>query len=128
MGSHKIPCNAIAVSSQKNFWHTASRGRLNLRPYHTMPSGWSAAKYDVKPWLQIYLRYPKVITGIATQGGRTKRARNWVTSYKISYSMDGKTWTFYKAAVVTKVSFDEVNFVNSFHVLSGNSLFHGYGK
>lgn len=109
MESHKIPYRAITASSERNFWHRASKARLSSRPFYKptwMCPGWSPSAYDVKPWLQIYLGYPNVITRVATQGGRARRAWNWVTGYKISYSMDGKTWRFYKTPTgATKVGF-----------------------
>lgn len=45
------------------------------------------------PWIQIDLLTPKLISGIATQG--SPDTERWVTSYTVSYSVDGVTFIPY---------------------------------
>ncbi|XP_031561363.1 fibropellin-3-like isoform X2 [Actinia tenebrosa] len=101
MQCHTIPCSSITASSVRNFRHKACKVRLSSGLHYYKPTwtccGWSPSPYDIKPWLQIYLRHPHIITGVVTQGGCAKRALNSVTAgYKMSYSMDGNTWIFYR--------------------------------
>ncbi|KAL9978251.1 hypothetical protein ACROYT_G015748 [Oculina patagonica] len=45
-------------------------------------------------WLQVDLGQIFELCGVATQGA--KRYNEWVIEFKLSYSQDGKYWTFYK--------------------------------
>lgn len=103
--SQHIPDSAITASSELSFWQGPWQSRLNLKPYYSwLTTGWSPSRNDASQWLQVYLGGRKVITGVATQGrGSLSPAKDWVTSYRLSYSVDEKTWTFYKTNGVIKV-------------------------
>lgn len=58
-------------------------------------SNWSAASNDSAQWLQVDLGASTLIRAIGTKG-RAKNYAQWVTSYKLSYSEDGATWTVYQ--------------------------------
>lgn len=100
-----IPDSALTSSSERTFWEGASQGRLNLKPFYTwLPTGWVPSINNADQWFQIYLRSRKIITGVATQGrGDLSLSKEWVESYKISYSVDEENWKFYKVNGTIKV-------------------------
>ena len=58
-------------------------------------SGWSTAVNDVSEWLQIDLGQKNVkVIGAATQGRHN--SGQWVTTYKLQYSDEGVSFTYYK--------------------------------
>jgi hypothetical protein len=66
------------------------------KSYHSLPkinsaNSWCAQRNDQDQWLQIDLEEKKDVVGVATQG-RTW-GNQWVTTYKVSVSDDGKDFT-----------------------------------
>lgn len=58
-------------------------------------SGWSTAVNNVSEWLQIDLGQKNVkVIGAATQGRHN--SGQWVTTYKLQYSDEGVSFTYYK--------------------------------
>ena len=55
--------------------------------------GWAPSSLDQNQWLQIDLGSMKWVNKVGTQGDGG--FHNWVTSYKLSYSRDGISWTDY---------------------------------
>ena len=49
---------------------------------------WQAAKFEIGEWHQVNLIEPRRVTSIETRG-RLDEYNEWVTSYKIMYSLDG---------------------------------------
>lgn len=88
----------ITASSEYNAGHGASNGRLNFKPGGGKTGAWSAGANDGKQWLQVDLGQSTKVTGIKTQGRQD--ADQWVTSYTVSYSNDGTTFTSYKQNAV----------------------------
>ena len=86
MESGKVHDCQITSSS---FWEGFSpeKGRLNSA------SSWSSNRNDDKQWIQVDLSKEKEITAIATQG--RKHAAQWVETYAVSYSLDGRTYERY---------------------------------
>jgi len=89
----------MKASSQYDSKHAPFGGRLN---YHaqfnslgdiTQIGGWVPLTADQDQWLQIKFSQIFQISGVATQG-RADEAQ-WVKSYKLEYSTDGSTWTYY---------------------------------
>lgn len=56
-------------------------------------SNWSAKTSNSSQWLQIDLGGKARIEAIGTMG-RLRRANQWVSSYKLSFSLDGRNWDF----------------------------------
>ena len=50
---------------------------------------------DMNQWLQIELTQVKKITGIITQGAKSRGKEMYVISYTLEYSDDGVRWTQY---------------------------------
>lgn len=98
MENKQIPDAQITASSEYNSAHGASNGRLNFQSGGGKTGAWSARTSDVNQWLKVDMGKRKMITGIKTQG--RAEANQWVTSYTISYSDDGATFTSYAQSQV----------------------------
>ncbi|XP_054858797.1 lactadherin isoform X2 [Eublepharis macularius] len=59
-------------------------------------NAWSALTNSQGEWLQIDLKREKQVTGVITQGARDFGHIQYVASYKVAHSNDGKSWTFYR--------------------------------
>ncbi|XP_049325040.1 EGF-like repeat and discoidin I-like domain-containing protein 3 isoform X1 [Astyanax mexicanus] len=73
-------------------WH-AHLARLNRRG---LINAWSPAESDRAPWLQVNLERRLRVTGLITQGAKRIGSPEFVKSYKVAYSDDGKTWSTVK--------------------------------
>ena len=102
--SRNIPDSDITASSQFNSQHAALGGRLNYQAQInsvgaiTQIGGWAALTNDVNQYLQIKFSKITQISGVATQG--RSDADQWVKSYKLQYSTDGSSWTYYPSVRV----------------------------
>ena len=71
-----------------------NHGPTNARLYHMAGGGktgaWSSRINDKSQWIQVDLRVKFQVTKIATQGRQD--LAQWVTQYKVSYSIDGKVF------------------------------------
>lgn len=91
MESRFISDAQISASSQYNHEHAAGEARLHYKAKH---GGWSAAVNNQNQWLQVDLGAEISVKGIATQG-RSKHGQ-WVTAYKLEYSIDRASFLYYK--------------------------------
>ena len=98
MQSGSIPNNSITASSELNVTTPAKNGRLN----YTAGSSWCATTNDSNPYLQIDLQTLYIICAVSTQGN--SQADEWVTTYILQSSRDGKTWTDYEEDEKVKVN------------------------
>ena len=64
-------------------------------------ASWSARRNDKNQWIQVDLGRQEKVTTIATQGRRN--AEQWVKSYSVSYSSDGKNFEHYKIKGIVMV-------------------------
>ncbi|XP_059808882.1 EGF-like repeat and discoidin I-like domain-containing protein 3 isoform X1 [Hypanus sabinus] len=69
---------------------------------HGKTNAWTAEFNDRSQWLQIDLLVPKKITGIITQGAKDFGVHQYVKSFKIAHSNDGKSWTIYKDSITRR--------------------------
>ncbi|XP_076727620.1 EGF-like repeat and discoidin I-like domain-containing protein 3 [Callospermophilus lateralis] len=82
--------------------HRALFGLQKWYPYYArlnkkgLINAWTAAENDRWPWIQINLQRKMRVTGVITQGAKRIGSPEYIKSYKIAYSNDGKTWTMYK--------------------------------
>ncbi|XP_008948265.1 PREDICTED: EGF-like repeat and discoidin I-like domain-containing protein 3 [Merops nubicus] len=82
--------------------HRALFGLQKWYPYYArlnkkgLVNAWTAAENDRWPWIQINLQKKMRVTGVITQGAKRIGSPEYVKSYKIAYSNDGKSWTMYK--------------------------------
>lgn len=72
-------------------WHPF-KGKINST------TGWHARNgaCNQSQWAQVDLGTTQVITAVRTQGRGDNGYNQWVTSYKVAYSLDGVTFTTYK--------------------------------
>ena len=94
-----IPDNRITASSELNVSTPAKNGRLN----YTAGSSWCGSTNDSNPYLQIDLQTLHIICAVSTQGN--SQADDWVKTYTLQSSRDGKTWANYAENGSVKVSF-----------------------
>ena len=100
---YRIPSSALRASSSWNYAHGPDRARINQPNGHGRAGAWVARGRNANQWLQVELCRPAKITGVATQGRHD--AHQWVTSYTIKYSLDGKRFRPYGR---NKVCYDSV--------------------
>ncbi|KAI8498233.1 hypothetical protein Bbelb_241770 [Branchiostoma belcheri] len=94
MESGAIPYDSITASSTWDVNHESYRGRLNK----VIGAGaWAVRTNTIGEWLQVDLGEMKTVTGIIIQG-RSWNADQWVTSYKLQYSVDGLSWITYASS------------------------------
>ncbi|XP_022786853.1 lactadherin-like [Stylophora pistillata] len=96
MASYAIPNGQVTASSEWDLNHAAIQGRLHYIPPPGKQGGWSARHNNANQWLQIDLGALFRVTGVATQG--RSNYNQWVTKYKLQYSYDGVTFTYYMEA------------------------------
>lgn len=102
MESYVISDGQISASSQWDNNHAAIQGRLNFKAGSGKRGGWSSLHNDVNQWLQIDLGDPNTdVTGLATQGRNA--LSQWVTKYKMQYSVDGTNFQYYVEQGAEKV-------------------------
>ena len=100
MESRKIADGQITASTEFNASHGATNCRLNFKAGGGKTGAWSTLRNDVHQWLQVDLGATTEVTGIQIQG--RQEADQWVTSFEISYSSDGTTYTPYQNSKVWK--------------------------
>ena len=91
----------LRASSSYNYNHGPDRARLNIYASHGRTGAWVAKYRNTRQFLQIDLRQLSIIKGIATQGRR--EAHQWVISYVLSYSKDGRRFRAYTVGGRLKV-------------------------
>lgn len=101
----RIPNTYITASSKWGAKYDPHRARLNHRNVGGY-GAWSARYKNAFQWIQIRLLETTTITGIATQG--RYEANQWVKTYEIATSYNGKKFRFY--SVKGKVKLFQGNF------------------
>ena len=95
MEDNKVADGQITASSEwtSSRYHGVKNARLN-RPAQLPHSvgAWCAEGYKDNQWIQVDLMIPTWVTGVMLQG--RKDTDQWVTEYKVEYSIDGQNWTY----------------------------------
>ncbi|XP_022807914.1 lactadherin-like [Stylophora pistillata] len=97
----RIPDSAFTASNSVDNRHRPSLARLNLLSDGKHIGAWCPKKGSKNQWLQIDLGEVTALTKVATQGRYSSEDR--LTTYTLSYSVDGLHWTSYKQRAVEKV-------------------------
>lgn len=84
----------ITASSSWDKHHAPWRARLHQRVTGRYRGGWSARKNNRRQYLHFDLKKPRKVVKVVTQGRYD--AKQWVTSFIISYSQDKYRWIRYK--------------------------------
>ena len=96
MESGDISDAQISASSHLDNNHAARQARLHFKQQGNKQGVWSTRKNNLKQWLQVDIGSYTTVTGIATQGRNSIRWPQWVTKFKLQYSVDGVIFQFYK--------------------------------
>ena len=94
MESGHLPDSAISASTSHDANHIPQFGRLNKIPASGKAGAWCAKSNDGNQWLQVSFGRQTTVTKVATQGRYD--SNQWVTSYSLSYSVDGTHWVWYR--------------------------------
>ena len=81
----------LLASSQYNENHGVSRARINFSVCSVGAPAWCAAKKDTDQWICVNLSEIKTVFALETQG-RNDSYDQWVTHYRVEYSVDGIEW------------------------------------
>ncbi|XP_078344006.1 uncharacterized protein LOC144629649 [Oculina patagonica] len=94
--SGQITDGQISASSSYDSFGIAIMGRLHNEAGNGNAGAWTAATLDANQWLQIDIgSYYTKVTRVATQGRNGAHAQ-WVTEYKLHYSLDGVNFQYYR--------------------------------
>ena len=97
-----IVSSQITSSSELDETAKARNARLKLEENDGENVGaWIASSDDTTPWLKVDLKSNATLRVIATQG--RSDADEWITSYEVSYSIDGLTFEKYEENGQVKV-------------------------
>ncbi|KAL9969150.1 hypothetical protein ACROYT_G021326 [Oculina patagonica] len=91
-----IPDKQMTASSYYSARYKPGYGRL----HYNRADGWcTSTPGKTGEWLQVDLGKLFLVCGVATQGDSIHDGvPEWVTDFKLAYSLDGRTWTTYKDA------------------------------
>lgn len=96
MEDHTITDEQITASSEWDVDEAAFHGRLHFQETAIQGGGWGAGENDSNQWLQVDLgSLHTKVTSVATQG-RNGSFDEWVTKYKLQYSNNGVSFTYYR--------------------------------
>nr|XP_032831478.1 neuropilin-2-like isoform X2 [Petromyzon marinus] len=84
----------LSASSQ---YRTGLWGPERARLNHPL-NAWTPLTDSSKEWLQVDLGFPKLVTGIATQGAVSQETHKsyYVTEFRLEYSSSGDEWVLYR--------------------------------
>ncbi|XP_078251700.1 EGF-like repeat and discoidin I-like domain-containing protein 3, partial [Rhinoraja longicauda] len=85
--------NTFRTLNMDMFTWESSKARLDKQG---KINAWTSGRSDQSQWLQIDLLIPTKVTGVITQGAKDFGHIQFVGSYKVAYSNDGKKWSIYK--------------------------------
>ena len=94
MESGHLPDSSLSASTSANANHIPQFGRLNKIPASGKAGAWCAKSNDGNQWLQVSFGVQTTVTKVGTQGRYDADDR--VTSYSLSYSVDGAHWVLYR--------------------------------
>ncbi|KAM5291428.1 lactadherin isoform 2-T2 [Glossophaga mutica] len=60
-------------------------------------NAWTASNYDKKPWIQVNLMRKMRVTGVVTQGASRAGSAEYVKTFKVAYSLNGRKFEFMEA-------------------------------
>ena len=93
MESGHLPDSSLSASTSYGANYVPQFGRLN-QIVSGKAGAWCAKSNDGNQWLQISFGRQTTVTKVATQGRYDADHR--VTSYSLSYSVDGAHWVWYR--------------------------------
>ena len=94
MESGHLPDNAMSASTYHDSNHIPQFSRLNKIPSSGKAGAWCTRTNNGNEWLQVNFERETSVTKVATQGRYDADHR--LTSYSLSYSVDGSHWAWYR--------------------------------
>ncbi|KAL9978610.1 hypothetical protein ACROYT_G016146 [Oculina patagonica] len=94
MESGHLPDNAISASTYHDANHIPQLSRLNTIAIGKKVGAWCTRTNNGNQWLQVYFGRETRVSKVATQGRYDNDYK--VTSYSLSYSVDGSHWAWYR--------------------------------
>ena len=91
-----IKDSQITASSEYSQEHAAKYGRLNFQGQVGRKAAWAAKRNDDQQWLQVDLQHQVHLTGISSQGRHGCTYNQWVESYTVSHSNNGRYFIDFK--------------------------------
>lgn len=91
---YKIKDRQMRASSEWDKYHAARFARLNLVARGKNRGAWSAKRNNRAQWIMVDLKERRYVSKILTQGRQDYN--QWVTSYKVASSNNGRTFKLYK--------------------------------
>ncbi|XP_036041296.1 lactadherin isoform X2 [Onychomys torridus] len=61
-------------------------------------NAWTASNYDSKPWIQVNLLRKMRVSGVMTQGASRAGRAEYLKTFKVAYSLDGRRFEFIQDA------------------------------
>ncbi|XP_062946491.1 lactadherin [Cynocephalus volans] len=61
-------------------------------------NAWTASNYDRNPWIQVNLLRKMRVTGVVTQGASRVGSAEYLKSFKVAYSLNGRNFQFIQDA------------------------------
>lgn len=69
------------------------------RLHHTgIVNAWTSSNYDRNPWIQVNLMRKMRVTGVVTQGASRAGSAEYLKTFKVAYSTDGRRFKFIQVA------------------------------
>ncbi|KXJ06226.1 Venom prothrombin activator oscutarin-C non-catalytic subunit [Exaiptasia diaphana] len=105
MQSRAIPDSSITASTSHFRNHEPQLARLHIRSSRGKAGSWVAGRQRSGEWLQVDLGKVTKVQAVATQGRYD--TNQWVRSYTLQYSNNGKTFKKYQGGKVFKGNSDK---------------------
>ena len=86
----------ITASSQRNQLYAAKNARLNFQGRVGRKAAWIAKSNNDQEWLQVDLQHEVDLTGVSSQGRHGCTYNQWVESYTVSHSNNGRYFIDFK--------------------------------
>ncbi|XP_078348187.1 uncharacterized protein LOC144633234 isoform X3 [Oculina patagonica] len=94
MQSGRIKPDALQASSQWDANHSPENARLHFQKTGSRAGAWCVKTSDANQWIQAKFDVVAKVRRVATQGRMDYN--QWVKTYTLAYSFDGKTWKDYE--------------------------------
>ena len=107
----RIPDAAFTASGSYDNSHRPSLARLNILSDGKRVGAWCPKLKNTNQWLQIDLGEITAVTKVETQGRYSSEDR--MTTYTLSYSVDGMHWTGYKQRAAEEVRYNRSEIFSS---------------
>lgn len=102
MEDGRITKSRLRATSTYNSYYGPYNARLQARNHGSTRGGWIARQRNTRQWIQVDLETVATLKGVATQGRYD--ANQYVKSYVISFSRNGRRFAPYREGRRTRVS------------------------